>query len=99
MSKTKSVLLLILVLGLAPAISAQAPENVTFKVVLVDKNLNLKPVPRFSLTVRKPADATWPDQKVSTTLEGVATLSVPGGNYVVLSEKAIDLEGRSYTWK
>ena len=98
MSKTKCVLLLILAVVSAVAVRAQSADNVTFKVALVDKDLNLKPVPKFALSVRKAGDAT-PVQSVTTSFDGSAVLQLPAGEYLVNSSKPIDFENKSFSWE
>lgn len=99
MLKTKSVLLLVVLLLTTAVAYAQAPDNVTFKVTLVDKALNLKAVPKFTLVIRKSGDTTSPERKVSTTFEGLVTLSLSPGDYIVASERSVDFEGRSFRWE
>lgn len=99
MSKTRSVLLLILTVALAAAVAAQTQDNVMFRVALVDQELNLKPVPKYTLVIRKADGPSSAEQKVSTSFEGVAGLPLPAGTYVVASAEPVNFAGKSFTWE
>ena len=99
MLKTKFALLCVFAVVLTVQVCAQSAANVTFKVTVVDNSLNLKNVPKFPLIIRKTNDAAFPESKVSTTAEGTASLTLPAGNYVVIPEKALTFENRSFDWK
>jgi S1-C subfamily serine protease len=97
--KTKLVLLLALVVIFSVATKAQTAENVTFKVAVVDKALNLKNVPKFALVVRRSSDPAFAARKVSTSFDGTAKLSLPAGEYVAVSEVPVVFEDRSFAWE
>ena len=97
MLKATSVLLLIA--ALIVAVRAQSPTNVTLRVALVDKGLNLKNVPKFGLLVRKVNDSNFPEQKFSTTFDGSAAISLAAGDYNVVSAEPVDFEGKSFSWE
>ncbi|HLA95225.1 MAG TPA: serine protease, partial [Pyrinomonadaceae bacterium] len=97
--KTKLALLLALTVIFSITTKAQTTDNITFKVAVVDKSLNLKNVPKFALIVRKAGDASFAERKVSTSFDGTATLSLPAGEYVAVSESPIIFEDRSFTWE
>lgn len=80
-------------------VDGQTVENVALKVTVVDENLNLKNVPKFALVIRKANDSTFAEQKISTSFEGVATLSLPSGEYTVHSEKPLDFKEKSFSWQ
>ncbi|MDQ6786536.1 MAG: serine protease [Acidobacteriota bacterium] len=77
----------------------QVKENVTFKVTIVDKNLNLKNVPKFALVVQKVDDTAFAERKISTSFEGAATIVLPAGNYVVRSGAPLAFEERNFVWE
>jgi S1-C subfamily serine protease len=97
--KTKFVLLLAVAAYLVASIVAQSPDNVIFNVSVVNSSLTLKNVPKFTLIIRKAVNDGVDIGRVSTDAEGNATLSLPAGDYVVSSEKALFFEGHSYTWE
>lgn len=88
-----------ILLLLSTSLFAQAPGNVNFNLKIVDKGLNLKPVPKFNLIVEKPEDEAFPAQKISTSFDGMASVFLSPGEYVVRSEKALEFEGRSFAWE
>jgi S1-C subfamily serine protease len=98
MSKTKFVLLLFLVLVSAAAIHAQSSDNVTIKVTVVDKALNLKNVPKFALAIRKNGDIGFGERRISTSVDGVASLALSEGEYVVSSVDPLVFEDRTFGW-
>lgn len=77
----------------------QAAENVTLKVAIVDKNLNLKNVPKFALVVQKTNDAAFAERRVSTSFDGTVSLRLPAGDYIARSEKPLEFEDKSYAWE
>src|SRR6476661_3426892 len=99
MSKTKLVLLLAAVFAFASAVCPQSPDNITFKVAIVDKALNLRNVPKFVVAVRKVNDPAFADRKVSTGFDGSASLSLTAGEYIVRSENALAFENKSFAWE
>jgi S1-C subfamily serine protease len=99
MLKTKVVLLLAIAALIAGTLSAQTSDNVTIKVVVVDKALTLKPVPKFAIVIRSSNETASKERKLSTSFEGTATTSLSPGEYIVRSEKPLEFEGRSFTWE
>lgn len=99
MLKTKFVLLFAFATFLNLAVCAQSTGNAVFKVTVVDNSLNLKNVPKFSLSVKKAGDAAYQENKISTSAEGVATISLPPGSYEIASEKPLVFENRNFSWK
>ena len=101
---TRAISALGFVLFMASFVPAQAPANVTFKVAVVDKNLNLKNVPKFALITQKQGETNLNEasnslQRVSTSLDGTASVSLGAGNYVVRSEKPLEFEDRTFAWE
>ncbi len=94
-----SARLLIFVIILSTFVFGQNVENVTLKITIVDKNLNLKIVPKFALIVRKTDDSAFAEQRISTSFEGAATIFLTAGNYVVRSEKPLEFEDKSFVWE
>lgn len=96
---TQFVCSLAFMLVLCGFTNAQTTANVIFKVSVVDKNLNLKNVPKFPLVVRKTDDSAFVEQRISTSVEGVATAALPMGSYTVNSEKPLEFEEKSFVWE
>lgn len=100
MLKTLFVLSTLLVSLLSlPTIQAQSTENVSFKITVVDNDLNLRNVPKFVLVIRKPGDPSFPETRITTTSEGVVTLSLRPGYYLVTTDKPLLFQNRSYNWE
>ena len=95
---TQFVCSLAFLLVLSAFASAQT-ANVNFKVTVVDKNLNLKNVPKFPLIVKRTDAAGFVEQRVSTSAEGSANVSLQPGSYIVSSEKPLEFEERSFAWE
>ena len=93
------VCLLAFVFVFSNFVFGQAKENVTLKVTIVDKSLNLRNVPKFALVLQKSNDAAFAERKISTSFEGTATVFLPAGDYVVRSEKPLEFEDKSFAWE
>ena len=98
MLKTYFVLLISLAVASILPICAQSPENVTFKVTVVDNELNLKSVPKFALVIRKLGPAASPEIRVTTAMDGRASAALLPGYYTVTSEQPLIFQNRSLGW-
>ncbi len=98
MLKAMFVLLLIATAFIAAGLAQSAP-NVTLRVAVVDKGLNLKNVPKFGLLIRKANDSSFAEQKVSTAFDGSAAISLAAGDYKVLSAEPIVFEDKAFSWE
>jgi len=80
-------------------IPAQAQSvKVSLQIILVDRDLNQKPVPWFHVRLRR-EDSQKPDIfELKTKLDGRCETSVPAGRYQLATPEAINLEGRLYKW-
>src|SRR5271163_4974211 len=74
-----------------------APVNVKVRVVLVDKDLNQKPVPFYLIDVRPDGAANAPIE-LKTDLDGKAEKPLAPGHYAISTPKPIELGGKRYTW-
>src|SRR5215467_5900936 len=80
----------------AAALSPQtAPVRVKVRVILVDKDLNQKPVP---FVVVKFAGSSGPAVETKTGLDGSATASLSAGHYTVSTPKPAEMGGKRYSW-
>ena len=98
MRRTHFVLLFLLSLVLTTPFYSQSAENVTIRVAVVDGKLDLKNVPKFALAVTKRGDASFGEKAVSTDFNGVASLQLPAGEYVVRSAAPLAFDGKSFVW-
>ncbi|OLB37258.1 MAG: hypothetical protein AUH11_09225 [Acidobacteria bacterium 13_2_20CM_57_17] len=83
--------------GLVSALPASAHPNlvrVRVRVILVDQDLNQKPVPFFVVSLKSGAKAT----ELKTSLDGTAEAQLPPGRYTVSSPKAAELGAKRFSW-
>lgn len=99
MSKTYFALLAVVVLAAASVSSfSQSIDNVTIKAAVVGKDLSLKSVPKHSLTVRSTSDTSFAERRLTTSFEGVASLSLPAGTYIIMSAAPLSFDEKSFSW-
>lgn len=82
---------------------AQSAPKVSVKVALVDRDLNVKPVPKQVLLVQKlgadgAPDTSAPAQELTTSFDGAATLALAPGSYRISAQKPVEFDGKSYQW-
>src|SRR5215813_9416232 len=79
------------------SVAALSPQTVRVKVrvILVDKDLNQKPVP---FVVVKFAGSAGPAVEAKTGLDGSASTSLPAGHYTVSTPKPAEMGGKRYSW-
>ena len=84
---------------LALTLCAQAQTvKVTVHVVLVDRDLNQKPVPSYRLSLRRTDAAGSEAIEFKTALDGTCENSVPAGKYKLASVQPIEFQGKRYSW-
>src|SRR5215475_15904360 len=80
----------------AAALSPQtAPVRVKVRVILVDKDLNQKPVPFLVVKFHSSAGA---DVEAKTGLDGSFTAALTPGHYTVSTPKPTEMGGKRYSW-
>ncbi len=87
----------VFLLGLVSAWATSAQPNlvkVRVRVILVDQDLNQKPVPFFVVSLKCGAKAA----EVKTGLEGTAEAQLQPGRCTVSSPKAAELGSRRFSW-
>jgi len=75
--------------------SQSRPVKVHVHVILVDSELNQKPVPFLNVVFFK-GDKTSFD--VKTRLDGAAEIALPPGAYTLTTAKPVDFDGKRYSW-
>jgi S1-C subfamily serine protease len=75
-----------------------APVNVKVRVLIVDKDLNQKPVPFYIVNIKNAANADAP-AGLKTDLDGKAEKQLPPGRYTISTPKPVELGGKRYSWK
>lgn len=98
MKRMQFVLAFLAIILTSLFVHAQDVHNVTIKTAVVDKNLNVKSVPKFLLTVAK-KDNNFAEWKTATGFDGVATMILPAGEYVVRSTEPLSFDGSEYSWE
>jgi S1-C subfamily serine protease len=73
-----------------------APVTVRVRVVLVDKNLNQKPVPFYLISFRPEGAAAATELK--TDLDGKAEVQLAAGRYTISTRKPLELGDKRYVW-
>ncbi|HEX8128583.1 MAG TPA: serine protease [Pyrinomonadaceae bacterium] len=99
----KSCAAALVCLLLVAAVVAQSASKVSVKVALVDRDLNVKPVPKQVLLVQRlgadgAPDASAPAQELTTSFDGTATLALAPGSYQLSAQKPVEFDGKSYQW-
>src|SRR5215467_13278002 len=85
------------VLLCAFALNPQAPPvHVKVRAILVDKDLNQKPVP--FLAIHEKNSAGGPELEIKTGLDGVAQIDLPPGHFVFSTAKPVEFGGKRYSW-
>ena len=74
-----------------------APVNVKVRVLIVDKDLNQKPVPFYIVQFHNEGNAD-PSTTLKTDLEGKAERQLPPGRYSITTPKPVELGGKRYSW-
>jgi S1-C subfamily serine protease len=84
-------------LFLASIFAAQAQPHlvkVRVRVILVDRELNQKPVPFLPVSLKNAAKSV----EVKTGLDGTAETNLPPGKYAISTPKPTELDGRRFSW-
>ncbi len=91
-------LVLATLFGVIPlAASGQARSVLHIKVVLVDPEQQVTPVPHHALLISdNPASA--PPRRILTARDGTADVTLRPGNYTVESDTPVAFQGRTYQW-
>jgi S1-C subfamily serine protease len=82
---------------LATAFASPArPDSVKLRVriILVDKELNQKPVPFVTVSLKSATKTA----ELKTTLDGTVETRLPAGKYTVTTPKPVELGGRRFSW-
>jgi len=72
--------------------------KVNLHIVLVDKDLNQKPVPSFRVNLQSTAVPGGEAIELKTALDGTCEKSISAGKYKLTSAQPIDFQGKRYTW-
>lgn len=78
--------------------SQAVASRVSVRVILVDKDLNQKPVPHITIVLS--AEPSYPNssQDVKSDFAGYAEFQAPPGKYRLSTPEGVDYQGHHYTW-
>jgi serine protease Do len=79
------------------AAAGQALGILHIKVVVVDANRTITPVPRHVLLISD-NPSTAPPRPIVTKIDGTADVRLRPGNYTVESDRPVVFHGRAYQW-
>jgi S1-C subfamily serine protease len=95
---SRHLLAALIVLFSARGAAPQAePVNVKVRVLLVDKDLNQKPVPFYIVSFRSQAGGKS-SAELKTDLDGKAEKQLAPGSYSLTTPKPVELGGKRYSW-
>ena len=98
MRKILFVAVSLLVFG-APLRSQVEMPNLKVRVILVDKDLNQKPVPHLAVLLVADSSDPGNSREAKTDFEGKAEFQAPPGKYRLISPQGVDFQGRHYAWE
>ena len=79
----------------AVAVQARPDEvKVRLRVILIDRELNQKPVPFLVVSLKSGAKSA----EVKTGLDGTAETQLPPGKYTIATPKPVEFGGRRFSW-
>jgi S1-C subfamily serine protease len=78
--------------------SPQAAK-VTIRAMVVDRDLNVKPIPKFAFTLEPaPGESASAPLTVSTGIDGSIDLELAPGKYHITSVRPLVFESKKFTW-
>ena len=93
----RALVLATLAVVISPAAASQTLGVLHIKVVLLDADRKLTPVPHHALLVSaNPASA--PPRRLVTGVDGTIDLNLRPGNYTVESDRPVSFQGKAYQW-
>ena len=90
-------LFFILIAGV-PLHPQAALSRVSIRVILVDQDLNQKPVPHLSVVLTPAAGGDGGALEVKTDFAGLAEVQAPPGTYQLATPLGVDYQGRHFSW-
>jgi len=74
-------------------------SKVEVRVILVDKELNQKPMPHLTIVLAADSNDADCSREVKTDFEGKAELEAPPGKCRLSTPQGVDFQGRHYAWE
>lgn len=88
-----------LLLFCTPLRSQVATSNVKVRVILVDKDLNQKPVPHLTIVLAADPNHPDPTHELKTDFGGTAEFQASPGKYRLTTPQGVDFQGRHFSWE
>ncbi len=88
----------VLILGLLAHAQEAEKVPVHIKAILLDRDLNQKPVGKHKLTVISLETQPPLTMDITTTFDGVADIPLAPGKYRLVSVQPLDFQGKRYSW-
>jgi S1-C subfamily serine protease len=82
----------------APMLAQTESAKVEIRAILVDKDLNQKPVPFLSISLEPANSATTGSLGIKTGLDGTAEGDLPPGKCSLQTDAPIEFQGKRYSW-
>ncbi len=89
----------LLLIVVFPAVGQVETAKLTIRAILVDKDLNQKPIPRLSVSLSRSDVAGTEPYTARTNFDGVAELQVPPGQYHLSTSEPVEFQGKKYSWE
>src|SRR2546428_693010 len=89
----------LLLIVVFPAFGQVETAKVTIRAILVDKDLNQKPIPRLSLSLARSDVADTQPYAARTNFDGIAELQLPPGRYHLSTSEPVEFQGKKYSWE
>src|SRR5258708_17329788 len=93
----RGLAILATLLAATPPAAGQALSVLHIKVVLVDADRKVTPVPRHALLISD-NPATAAPRRTVTGLDGTVDVTLRPGNYTVESDRPESVQGQAYHW-
>jgi S1-C subfamily serine protease len=98
MCKTFLIATLALLVASPPTLSQQLSVTVQVHAILVDNDLNQKPVPHLVVRFSNLEERNASPIEVKTGFDGAASTQIKPGKYRLTSPEGVEFQGRRYTW-
>lgn len=87
-------------LSLPTNTDAQTTVKLTVKAMVIDRDLNVKPIPKFVFSLELIGDQLdkTEAQTLTTRLDGSVEIQLSPARYRIVSAKPLDFEGKHYAW-
>lgn len=97
----KKIIFVVSFFLLGACLSAQMVSvKLKVRAILIDKDLNLKPVPKLTIILRNLADTSGAaPTTLKTGFDGIAVAELPPGHYEISTPEPVEFQGKRYAWK